>query len=80
MKTLKKLKSTLNCSIRFIYNISDRNEDLLSERIHFKVCVLAYKVVNGIAPDYLCDLVVIDKHGSDSMIRLKVPRLSKTRF
>ena len=99
MKTLKKLKSALNCGIRFIYNISDRNEDLLpfyrkahilpiEQRIHFKVCLLAYKVVNGIAPDYLCDLIVIDKQSEESKtrqrfndnLRLKVPRPSKTRL
>ena len=99
MKTLKKLKSALNSGIRFIYNINDRNEDLLpyyrkahilpiEQRIIFKICLLSYKVVNGFAPDYLCELVVMDKHSDETKtrqrsgdnLRLKVPRPSKTRI
>ena len=99
MKTLKKLKSALNSGIRFIYNINDRNEDLLpyyrkshilpiEQRITFKVCLLSYKVVNGSAPNYLSELVVMEKHSDETKtrqrsgdnLRLKVPRPSKTRI
>ena len=60
MKSLKKLKSVLNAGVRFIYNVEDLSEDLLQyyrrahilpieERIKFKICLLAYKAVYGLA-------------------------------
>ena len=99
MKSLKKLKSALNCGIRFIYNIEDRSEDLLpyykrahilpiEQRIMFKICLLSYKVVYGLAPGYLGELVELEKisdetktrQRSQDLWRLKVPRPSKTKL
>ena len=68
---LKRLQSILNHCIRYIYNVKDRSTDLtmyfkeahilpISERIRFKVCLLAYKVVNNIAPTYLMELVKVE--------------------
>ena len=98
MKCLKKLKSVLNCAIRFIYNINDRDEDLLpyykrahilpiEQRIQFKICLLSYKVVYGIAPQYLDELLEVDSQSALSKtrlksmdtLRLKTTRPSKTR-
>ena len=98
MKYLKKLKSVLNCGIRFIYNINNRDEDLLpyykrahilpiEQRIQFKICLLSYKVVYGIAPQYLNELLEVDSQSalsktrlkSNDTLRLKTTRPSKTR-
>ena len=98
MKYLKKLKSVLNSAIRFIYNINDRDEELLpyyrrahilpiEQRIHFKICLLSYKVVYGIAPQYLSELLEVDSPSvpsktrlkSDDALRLRTTRPSKTR-
>ena len=68
---LKKLGSLLNNGVRFIYNVTDRDIDLLpyykkahilpiKERIFFKVCLLVYKIMNGSAPPYLHELVERD--------------------
>ena len=68
---LKKLGSLLNNGVRFIYNVTDRDADLLpyykkahilpiEERIFFKVCLIVYKIINGNAPPYLQDLVELD--------------------
>ena len=98
MKYLKKLKSVLNFGIRFIYNIKDMDEDLqtyykrahilpIEQRIQFKICLLSYKVVYGIAPQYLSELLEVDSQSafsktrlkSDDNLRLKTTRPSKTR-
>ena len=68
---LNKLKSILNGSVRFIYNINDRREELIpyykkahilpiDQRICFKVCLLTYKAVYGSAPSYIKDLIEIE--------------------
>ena len=80
MVRLKKLRSVLNAGIRFIYNISNRNEDLLpyykkahilpiEQRVFFKVCLLSHKVVYGNAPDYLQELVQIEEPPSEARTR-----------
>ena len=74
---LKKLKSILNGCIRFIYNVKERQEDLIpyykkahilpiEERIFFKVCLLCYKIVYGKAPDYLKQLIEMEPTCTDS--------------
>ena len=97
-KRLKKLKSILNGGIRFIYNVTDRNVDLIpyykkahilpiEQRIFFKVCLLAYKIVNDSAPDYLQQLVQHEVSGAgrtrststDDHYRLKIPKMSKLK-
>ena len=91
---LKKLGSLLNNGVRFIYNVTDRDVDLLpyykkahilpiQERIFFKVCLLAYKIIHGSAPPYLQELVERDcneagRTRSTSTVddfRLKVPKI-----
>ena len=70
----------LNAGIRFIYNIHDRNEDLLpyykkahilpiEQRVFFKVCLLSYKVVYGFSPDYLQELVQLEEPPSVARTR-----------
>ena len=95
---VKKLGSILNSCIRFIYSIKDRRVDLIpyynkahilkiKQRIYFKVCLLSYKVMNGLAPDYLKDLVEIDNHHQGNTrgrpagdnLRMKLPKLCKDK-
>jgi len=98
---LKKLKSILNGCVRFIYNVSVRSEDLIpyykkahilpvDERIFFKVCLLSYKVVYGISPDYLQDLVEMDYPSDhdkgtrarpviDDYLRMKLPKMERLK-
>ena len=70
-KRLKKLGSVLNTSIRFIYNINDRCEDLIpyykkahilpiQQRILYKVCLMIQKVIHGNSPNYIRELVELD--------------------
>ena len=79
---IKKLGSVLNCCIRFIYNIKDKNVDLvpyynrahilsIEKRIFFKVCLLCHKVVYDVAPDYLKELVEMDEPTSSCSTRSK---------
>ena len=92
---VKRLKSVMNSCIRFIFYIKDRNVDLLPyykrahilpfhQRVHFKACLIAHKAVHGNAPQYIQELVTIDKPSYST--RLKdggmqlVERLSKTNL
>ena len=91
---LRKLGSLLNNGVRFIYGVTDRDVDLLpyykkahilpiQERIFFKVCLITYKVINGLAPPYLRQLVELEgnqagRTRSTSTVddyRLKVPKM-----
>lgn len=97
---LKKLKSILNGGIRFIYNTNDRSKDLvpyykrahilpIEERIFFKVCLLSYKIVYNMAPQYLKELVEMDVPTESSKItrakpmedhlRMKLPKMCRTK-
>ena len=98
-RLLKKLQSVLNSCIRYIYSIKDQQEDLIPyykkahilpipERISFKVCLMCFKIVNGLAPPYMSDLVSIDgvsnirpatrDRPQHDTLKLKVPPLPKT--
>ena len=79
---LNKLKSILNGCVRFIYSIKDRKEDLIpyykkahilpiEQRVLFKVCLMSYKVVYNIAPDYLKQLIEMDPYTDSCKTRLK---------
>ena len=50
----------------------------VSFRIQFKVLLFVYKVLHGLAPAYICDLLAHSSTSrslrSDSQLRLKVPR------
>ena len=92
---VKRLKSVMNNCIRFIFYINDRNMDLLpfyrkahilpfNQRVHFKACLIAHKAVYGNAPQYIQELVTMDKPSYST--RLKdggmqlVERLTKTNL
>ena len=97
-KRLKKLQSVLNGGIRYIYNITDKNEDLtpyykkahilpIEHRLFFKVCLLCFKVVNGIAPEYLCALVEMANdelrtsrtRAAEDNTLMKLPKMSRLK-
>jgi len=96
---LKKLTSVLNNGIRFIYNIHDRSENLLpyykkahilpiKDRVFFKVCLLCYKIVNDMAPQYLKELIamytpICSSRSTrtwplDDNLKMVIPKMSKT--
>lgn len=97
-KRLRKLKSILNGCVRLIYNVQDRSEDLLpyykkahilpiDERIFFKVCLLCYKVVYGMSPDYLLEIVDMDRSETNNTrarpagdnLLMKLPKMSRLK-
>ena len=97
-KRVKKLQSVLNGGVRFIYNIKDRNEDLIpyykkahilpiEQRLFFKVCLLCFKVINGIAPNYLCELLEMTNNdqknsrtrAAEDTTLLKLPKMSRLK-
>ena len=96
-RILQNLQKTLNSCIRFIYNLHGHQDDYMEylkethilpikQRLTFKACLLAYKIVRGTAPAYLLDLVPRDEEfGSGRMTRattvpdfyrLQYPKLS----
>ena len=96
---LKKLRSILNSCVRFIYNIKDKQVDLtcyyrkahiltINLRVLFKVCLLSYKVVYGMAPGYLRELIEIEtptdsyntrtRPDADNL-RMKLPKVYKNK-
>ena len=97
---LNKLKSILNDCVRYIYNLKGWSEDVLPyykkahilpirERIFFKVCLISYKIVYDMAPDYLRELVEMDIPNQSSKttrakpaedtLRMKLPKMCRTR-
>ena len=68
-KQIRKLQKLLNAAVRFVFNLSYWEEVSITEyskrchflpvqaRVEFKVCLLVYKCLNDMAPDYLKDLV-----------------------
>ena len=99
-KRLNKLKSILNGCVRYIYNLKGWSEDLLPyykkahilpirERIFFKVCLISYKIVYNMAPDYLGELVEMDIPNQSSKttrakpaedtLRMKLPKMCRTK-
>ena len=68
VSVIKKLQSTINSAIRFIFNIKDWSINLSSYykkahilpiqlRIKYKICLLVHKSLNGTAPPYLRQLI-----------------------
>ena len=43
------------------------------ERIEFKLCLLAFKAVNGIGPSYLCDIITFVNDNSRRRSSLHIP-------
>ena len=71
MKLISRLQKVLNSCIRFIYGLHGHQEDYLpymrethilpvEQRVIFKACLMAYKIVHGSAPDYLIEQIPTD--------------------
>ena len=90
----KKLQRALNAGVRFIYNLSKRQSVQsyaktchflpVKFRICYKSCLTVYKIINGMAPDYLMDFsqhIVRNRQNlrssSDNLI-LQLPTCNKT--
>ena len=67
-KHINSLQKTLNSCVRFVYGLHGHQDDYapylkemhvlpIEQRIVFKACLTAYKVVHRTAPDYLTDKV-----------------------
>ena len=68
-KQIKKLQRLINFSIRFVYNLKPTSLISISEyakrchflpaeaRIEFKICLLAFKCINEMAPTYLMKMI-----------------------
>ena len=74
-----KLQKVLNACIRFIFDLAPGevvetySKDIhilpVKFRIIFKLCVISYKILNGLAPDYLQDKVQIKNSNSQRDLR-----------
>ena len=83
---IKKLQRVLNASVRFIYDVGKREHITpymkkahflpVTYRIKFKLCLLVYKALNGIAPQYISDMMTFStpklRNDRDSLI-LELP-------
>ena len=76
---IQPLERVLNAGIRFIYDLKKRDHVSsfyksahilpLSYRIMFKSCVMVYKIINNLSPDYLNDFITM--HFPNSNIGLR---------
>ena len=77
-RILDNLQKVLNSCVRFIYNLRGHQDSYdeyfkeahilpIRQRLTFKACLLAYKIVRGTAPEYLQELVPRD----DDILGLK---------
>ena len=97
-KEIKRLQRLMNASVRFIYNLNKRDytisiTDYLKKchflpvklRIDFKMCVLVYKCLNGIAPKYMQEMINM-KNSLESLrvyndsTLLHIPQLHKLNY
>ena len=91
---LKKLERVQNASIRFIYNLK-KNVHIsqylklahflpVKHRIEYKLCFMAFKILNGCAPDYLNDMITLQAPQHQNLrrnfdrYRLEIPKNYKT--
>ena len=91
-KNVRKLQKIQNNAVRFIYGLygTKRRETILPylkklhflpirQRISFKICLLVFKCINNIAPNYLKDMLKLREQRrrssrlDDDYFRLKVP-------
>ena len=97
-KEIKKLQRVMNASVRFIYNLRRTAEIIhitpylkkchflpINLRIKFKICVLVYTCIQGIAPVYLRDLLkpkdsLESLRVHDDNTLLHIPSLSKMNY
>ena len=96
-KLLDCLQKTLNSCVRFVYGLHGHQEDYskylkelhilpIAERVTYKACMMAYKIVHGQAPVYLCDQVPVEEHQEATRLtrgtatwdpfKLKYPKMS----
>ena len=58
-------------------SVQDKLKELhwlkVRERIEFKLCLLAFKAVNGIGPSYLCDIITFVNDNSRRRSSLHIP-------
>ena len=64
---LKRLQKLVNASVRFIYNVRKATNITpymkkahflpIVNRIKYKSCLYVYKILHGLAPDYLCEMI-----------------------
>ena len=67
---IHKLQKLINCAVRFVFNLNQRKRFIsitpylrklhilpVEFRINYKLCLLVYKCIHGLAPQYLCDLL-----------------------
>ena len=76
---IQPLVRALNTGIRFIYDLKKRDHITpyykkahilpIQYRIMFKSCIMVYKIINGIAPTYLNDFIVMDSPSSNIYLR-----------
>ena len=94
---IKRLQGVVNAGVRFIYGAGKRvaARPLLIQahilpvrfRIMYKICLLTFKALNGLAPEYLCRLIdyVIPSRGDNNNSSIlsnitQTPRKSNDRF
>ena len=93
-KLTDRLQKVLNSCVRFIFGLHGHQEDYLpylrethilpiEQRVIFKACLMAYKIIHGSAPEYLCEQIPADK-GPDVPVVLTrktaVPDLYKLQY
>ena len=74
---IKRLQKVLNASIRFIFNLKMSQSVTpylklchilpVKQRIKYKSCILMYKIVYGLSPDYLSSLAFPDVSNRDNL-------------
>ena len=84
-KQIKKLQRLMNCSIRFIFSLRRYEQVSISSyakkchflpvqyRVNYKICMLAYKCLHDLAPEYLQELIML-KQSLESL------RINRDRF
>ena len=50
----------------------------IEQRIEFKLCLLIYKALNGLAPPYICELITFNNISSRRTSSLHVPLVTKS--
>ena len=96
-KLLNSLQRVLNSCVRFVYGLYGHQDTYMpylkelhvlpvEQRVTFKACLMAYKIVHGLAPDYLQDQVPVDDglhviratrgNAWPDGLKLKYPKLS----
>ena len=80
---MTQLQNIQNRACRLVFglkkkdSVQDKLKELhwlkVRERIEFKLCLLAFKAVNGIGPSYLCDIITFVNDNSRRRSSLHIP-------